>query len=499
MFAMALAMLLASGTAGEVGSRHTRRLVLTAMMLCLFAGMIAAERQPLAQEVPQNPNVLFILTDDQDEESAARMDNVQTLLAEEGTTFSNAFATTPVCCPSRVSFMRGQYTHNHGVLTNNPPTGGYNRFIELGLQDSTIATWLHDAGYSTFYAGKFLNGYGSGNTDVAPGWDEWYAFAGGVKQRKYTVNENGTLSTYRQRRTHETYYLRDRAESFIRDNSQGSAPWFAWISTHAPHGPHTIAPEFLNSYDDVEMPTPPSYNEADVSDKPGWVQELPLLDDDCSTDEGRHDCHQQVIEEWRARQEALMSVDVMVEDLVSALAETNQLERTYIVFASDNGYSLYRHRVYAKGVAYEESWGIPFVVRGPGVQRSVVSEELVANIDLAPTIAEWAGIESPGYVDGRSLVPLLEGTQTPWREYLLFETWVTRKFSDGVRSAGGETYVEYMATGEREYYDLAADPWQLESAHAAPENAERVSELSGVLPGLRGCAAATCREREDAP
>jgi N-acetylglucosamine-6-sulfatase len=206
-----------------------------------------------------------------------------------------------------------------------------------------------------------------------------------------------------------------------------------------------------------------------------------------------------VVEEWRARQEALMSVDVMVEDLVSALDETNQLERTYIVFASDNGYSLYRHRMYAKGAAYEESWGIPFVVRGPGVQQGVVSKELVANIDLAPTIAEWAGIEPPRYVDGRSLVPLLEGTETSWRQYLLFETWVRRKFSDGVRSAGGETYVEYRTTGEREYYDLATDPWQVESAHAAPENAERVGELSGVLSSLRGCATATCREREDAP
>ena len=175
--------------------------------------------------------------------------------------------------------------------------------------------------------------------------------------------------------------------------------------------------------------------------------------------------------------------------------------RTYIVFASDNGYLLYQHRVFAKGVAYEESWGIPFVVRGPRpeVQQGVVSEELVANIDLAPTIAEWAGIELPEYVDGRSLVPLLEGTQTPWRQNLLFETWVRRKFSDGVRSARGETYVEYRSTGEKEYYDLTTDPWQLESAHALPKNAERVGELSEVLSGLRGCAAATCREREDAP
>jgi N-acetylglucosamine-6-sulfatase len=448
--------------------------------------------------------VLFILTDDQAPEDLAAMSKTQSLLVDHGTTFTNAFTTTPICCPSRVSFMRGQYAHNHSVLTNqSTDQGGYARFIELGLEDSTVATWLHRAGYTTFYAGKFLNG-DEGSTYVPLGWDEWYAFSSNVRQQ-YTVNENGTLSTYTQDQQHETYYLRDKAEAFIRDNSQSGAPWFAWISTHAPHRPHTTAPEFLNSYDDVEMPTPPSYNEADVSDKPGWVQELPLLDDDCSTEEGKNDCHQQVIEEWRARQEALMSVDVMVEDLVSALAETNQLERTYIFLSSDNGFLLYRHRVYAKGSPYEESQGIPFVVRGPGVQQGVVSEELVANTDLAPTIAEWAGVQAPAYVDGRSLVPLLEGTATtPWGLYLLFEFFrglnnsnrVVRSYA-GVRTAGGETYVEYSTTGEKEYYDLAVDPWQLESAHAAPEKAERLDALSAVLAGLKSCAGATWQEKED--
>jgi N-acetylglucosamine-6-sulfatase len=499
-----------------------------AAVVCLLVGTEAAERQPLAQEQPSpKPNVLFILTDDQSTEDLAAMNNVQSLLVDEGTNFENAFATTPLCCPSRVSFMRGQYVHNHGVLTNGDTTeggyekpGGYKRFADLGLQNSTVATWLHDAGYSTFYAGKFLNGY-QGTTHVPPGWDTWYAFSDRrPNETSYTVNENGTLKTYSQAQQHETYYLRDRTEGFIHSHAE-KGPWFAWVSTHAPHPPITVAPEFQNSYDNVQMPKPPSYNEADVNDKPTWMQRQPLLDDDCSTGEGEVDCHQQAVEKWRTRQESLMSVDLMVGDLIGALAETNQLERTYIVFASDNGYMLYRHRVYAKGTPYEESQGIPFVVRGPGVRQGVVSKELVANIDLAPTIAEWTGVEAPNYVDGRSLTPLLAGAPAPslreymdgrslarllegasapsWRERLLFDNSGGsggKKVYAGVRTAEGETYVEHDQTDEKEYYDLRTDPWQLDSGDAAAENAERIGTLSAVLSDLRSCEGAGCRAAE---
>ena len=192
-----------------------------------------------------------------------------------------------------------------------------------------------------------------------------------------------------------------------------------------------------------------------------------------------------------------MSVDVMVNNLLNALVETNQMERTYVIFASDDGYLLYRHRHYSKGGPYEESHGVPFVVRGPGVQQGVVSNELVANIDLAPTIAAWAGVQTPGYVDGRSLVPVLEGTATPWRRYLLFELLQRNPYYTGVRTASGETYAEYES-GEKEYYDLATDPWQVDSAHAASENAQRLGVLSAVLSGLEGCAGGTCRQKEDA-
>ena len=240
------------------------------------------------------------------------------------------------------------------------------------------------------------------------------------------------------------------------------------------------------------MPTPPSYNEADVGDKPEWVRARPRLDSSCSAGEGNPDCDQEVVEIWRERQEALMSVDVMVKDLVGALVETDQMHRTYVVFASDNGFALYQHRLYSKGFPYEEAHSVPFVVRGPGVQEGAVRRELVANIDLAPTIAAWSGMQPPEYVDGRSLVPILEGKTTPWRRWLLFEHFLSGHPYAGVRTAEEESYIEHE-NGEREYYDLAVDPWQLESAHAAPENAGRMAELSATLSDLQGCRGSGCR------
>jgi arylsulfatase A-like enzyme len=187
----------------------------------LASAFFATGSTPEAQSA-QQPNILFILTDDQAPEDLSGMGNVRNLLVKRGTNFTHAFATTPACCPSRVSFMRGQYVHNHGVLTNDEtPVAGYSGFIELGLQRSTVATWLHDdAGYATFYAGKFLNGYLK-TTYVPPGWDKWYAFSGKAQQ-DYTVNENGALKTYTQDQQHETYYLRDRAETFVRNHKLGA-------------------------------------------------------------------------------------------------------------------------------------------------------------------------------------------------------------------------------------------------------------------------------------
>jgi arylsulfatase A-like enzyme len=203
-------------------------------------------------------------------------------------------------------------------------------------------------------------------------------------------------------------------------------------------------------------------------------------------------------QEWRQRQPSLQSVDDLVGQVVGALAETGQLDETYVVYVSANGWLEYRHRVRGEGAPYEESIGVPLVMPGPGVTRGSVRRQLVANIDWAPTMVDWAGITPPQFVEGRSLSPLLsQRPPTNWRERLLIEFYENHT-SHGLRTADGETYVEYE-TGEKEYYDLSADPWQVKSAHRAPGSDDRLRALWADLSDLKRCAEATCREAEDAP
>jgi arylsulfatase A-like enzyme len=465
------------------------------IVLFLLFGLGVPPAQPEAglAQTQARPNVLIILTDDQDEESIARMGKLQDRLVDQGTTFDNAFVTTPLCCPSRATFLRGQYAHNHQVLSNNPPLGGFEQLHKLGLENSTIATWLHDTGYATAYIGKYLNGYGEKRPTryVPPGWDVWRARLGGVGNDTYDINENGDIKTYDRHELHETDYYSDRAEEFIRNHKGDDAPWFMVVAPSAPHKPASFAERHAGMFRRAEMPKPPSFNEKDVSDKPQWVRNQSRLDARGITREQQY---------WRKVQRSLQSVDDLVGNVAEALANTNQLYDTYVVYASDNGYLFHRHRIATKGAPYEESIGIPLVVRGPGVPGGAVRSQLVANTDWAPTIANWAEVTPPDFVDGRSLDPLLsESMPADRRKRLLIEGFRGNNAFRGLRTAEGETYVEYQETGEKEYYDLSTDPWQIESAHAAPENAGRLGELSATLSSLEDCAGETCREMENSP
>jgi N-acetylglucosamine-6-sulfatase len=474
--------------------RPTVLLLATAVLLA--SGVLALALSisgPREAQTADIPNILFVLTDDQDPGSIARMGKLKSHLVDQGTTFTNAFATTPQCCPSRATLLRGQYAHNHGVLGNNPPLGGFAKFRDLGHERSTIATWLNDAGYTTAFVGRYLNGYGEGNPTryIPPGWDQWWAMLGGRSGETFMINENGRSKTYDRDSLHDTDYFSRKAEGFIRNRRGAGAPWFMVVATSAPHLPSYAARRHEGMFQRAKMPKPPSFNEADVSDKPLWVQRLPRL--------GSREVSQAETE-WRRRQRSLQSVDDLVGNVVGALAETNQLDETYVVYASDNGYLLYLHREHTKGAPYEESIGVPLVVRGPNVPRGAERSQLVSNTDWAPTMAGWAGVATPGFVDGRSFAPLLsESPPLGWRSRLLIEDFRGPLHGyRGIRTAEGETYVEYQ-NGDKEYYDLATDPWQLGSVHRAPENAARLNELSAALSGLKECAGASCGTAEDAP
>jgi arylsulfatase A-like enzyme len=417
---------------------------------------------------------------------------LQSLLRDQGTTFTNYFVSLALCCPSRASILRGQYAHNTQIFTNAPPGGGFQKFRDLGHEDSTIATWLRDAGYRTVLLGKYLNGYPI-TTHVPPGWDEWYGVAGGINFFNYRLNENGVVIQYG---SSEEDYLTDvlsaKANDFIQRSSSDGQPFFMYIAPYAPHQPATPAPRHANEFPDVQAPRTPSFNEEDVSDKPTWVKNTALRTPAQIA---------QLDTLYRKRLQSMLAVEDLVERLIEMLRVTRQLRNTYIFFSSDNGFHLGQHRLPAgKNSAYEEDIRVPLIVRGPGVLTGHVAENLAVNIDLAPTFAELGGASAPDFVDGRSLVPLLFRRPPPpesWRQGFLLEAgFITgNRVFQGIRG-NGFTYVEYVNTGERELYDLTTDPDQLESLHDTADP-QFVGQLGAWLQALRTCTGAACRAAED--
>src|ERR671911_2794015 len=240
----------------------------------------ADARGAASAEPAERPNVIMILTDDLDAASISHMPNLKSLLIEEGTTFENAFVTDPLCCPSRATILRGQYAHNHEILSNEPPHGGFEKFRTLGHQNSTMATWLDAEGYRTIFVGKYMNGYEG--THVPPGWDEWYAVSGNYMSTD--LNENGTINHYDPEQDYLTDVLADRAVDYVGRPGGGSPsffvphrPFFMWLGTTVPHAPADPAPRHEGAFPDARLPRPPSFDEADVSDKPDWISDNPSL------------------------------------------------------------------------------------------------------------------------------------------------------------------------------------------------------------------------------
>jgi N-acetylglucosamine-6-sulfatase len=454
------------------------------------------------------PNILVILGDDLRASDLKHMPNTQSLLVNQGVEFTKPWVTRSLCCPSRATILRGQYTHNHEVWVNVEPSGGFWNFLDQGHENSTIATWLNAAGYDTILIGKYLNRYGldrNGNraptTHVPPGWDRWHAWQGtyASTDTSYKINENGRIVTHQRSQIHDTDLHAQTAENFIR-NTAGNRPFFMYLAPNAPHDPAFSAPRHANLFTTTPLPKPSSFNEADVSDKPTWVRNKPRLS---STQISN------LTTFYRKRLRALQSLDETVERLVNALRATGELSNTYIVITSDNGIYLGEHRLTAKGAAYNAAPRVPLVIRGPGVPRGVTRSQMPLNNDLAPTFASWAGVRPPGFVDGRSLAPLLTlSPPSTWRTAFLVEHRRTPEEFAYVRAipnyfavrTARYNYVEY-GTGAKELYDLNADPTELTNIYNSASQTLR-SELKARLEALKICAradtsATSCKRAEN--
>ncbi len=476
---------------------------------CSLQDEPATVSQPVRTELPtatsqpvqvglttaRRPNIIFILTDDQDVESIAYMPHLQALIAKQGMTLANSFVTDSLCCPARSTILRSQYTHSHEVLTNNPPQGGFVKFHILGHENSTIASWLQSAGYRTALIGKYLNGYprGASSTYIPPGWNQWDSVTSGNAGQNYNyqINENGTLVNYGAKpQDYLTDVLAGKATDFIRTN--GATPFFMYLATLAPHTPSTPPVRYQDALPDAKAPRTPSFDEQDVSDKPTWIRTLPRLTPAAIT---ALDTRQ------RKGLQTLLAVDDLVGNVVKALQDTGTLSQTYIFYTTDNGFHLGHHRIdEGKGTAYEEDIRVPLLVRGPSVPAGSVQNDMVLNLDLAPTFADLAGIPTPDFVEGRSFRPVLTNTPPPattGRQGFLIEHWPINDLVPPYKALRTQryAYVEY-ATGERELYDLAKDPYELENIAAITDPA-RLKQLSAWLASLSDCTGVTCRQIEN--
>lgn len=459
-----------------------------ALVLCLLAATVVAA--PAAAR----PNVVVIQTDDQSLSTMHAMQRTQGLIGGAGVSFDRYYASYSLCCPSRATLLTGRYAHNHGVESNVPPAGGYWAFDDR----STLPVWLQRAGYATAHVGKYLNGYMFG---VPRGWSEWYTGIDPTTYRyhDYLLNENGVPRWYgRRERDYQTDVLTRKAVSVIRRRAPSDRPFFLSVDYMAPHDeikgvprltpatPPTPARRHHGAFADAPLPADPSFDEADVSDKPAHVRARPPL-----TDADRAEAQAR----YRARLEALLAVDEGVEQIVGALAAAGELDETYVLFVSDNGWLEGQHRyAHGKRAIYEPSMHLPLLVRGPGIPAGSSSSALAANVDLAPTILELTGAVAEDELDGRSLVPVLRAPATTWDRDVLHELVAgggDPPFT-GVRTEDDLVYVEH-GTGEHELYDLRTDPFQLDSRHDDPAYADRQEALAARLAELRDCRGATCR------
>ncbi len=494
------------------GRRAGTVLIVTAALAVIAIGAAALELpgdDEVVATLGSRPNVIVIMTDDQDQASVNVMRTVQGKLAARGVTFANSYVTTPECCPSRASFETGQYAHNHRVLTRHPPHGGYQAFAaQPALIGNALPVALQSAGYRTAYIGKYMNGYGIPEYGgvrspgirryVPPGWDRWYVPIDHTDYRMYgyRLNENGTPESYGAKRSdYQTTVYARLARAFVDRSANQSQPFFLTVGTLAPHtenrnpaGPRARgrdprpAPGDAGRFAKRPLPRPPSFNERNVSDKPRFVRKTSRL--------SRKDISG-LRNTYRSRLESLLGVDRLVRGLVEALRHAAQLRNTYIIFTSDNGFLLGQHRRYGKHVVYEESVRVPLIIRGPGLPRGEVRDQLAANIDLAPTILDATGVKPRLPMNGISLLPLARNPNAGNTRSLILEFLVGRSGYAAIRTADGFVYVEYR-DGQRELYDLNRDPYELHNLASRPGDAALRAKLARRLAALRNCAGRAC-------
>lgn len=434
------------------------------------------------------PNIVVILTDDQDTSTMVAMPKTLERLAAQGTSFSNYMISNPTCAPSRATLLTGQYAHNHGVLNNDPPYGGYGKLDA----SNTVPVWLQAAGYHTSHLGKYVNGSAQGGvTAIPPGWNDFQGFS--TKYYNYGINVNGSLVSHGSApEDYQTDVLASRAVTALRARAAAGVPFFMTIAPFAPHdegssGAPVPPPRYAGLYANEPVPMPPSYNESDVSDKAKPIRDLPSLTATNDT---------AIAKRYRARLETIRAVDDLVESVVTTLETEGLASNTVIIYASDNGHFHGQHRIPdGKFRLYDEAVRVPLIIRGTGFTAGATSAIPVSNVDMATTIVRLAGATPRRTLDGQSIKQLLASPQTTSGRAILLENFNQATGLPTVAIRTDRYSYAVWPSNEVELFDLSIDPYQLESKHNESRYNNLKTALQTKLNTLKTCAGNSCLMR----
>jgi uncharacterized protein (TIGR03382 family) len=421
-------------------------------------------------------SVAVMILDDMRYDQLRELPLTNARLADHAVVFDRAYVTTPMCCPERSSFLSGGWLPKHtGVLTNEAPRGGATLFVDA----DTLATRLQAAGVATALHGKYLNEYAELGLYVPPGWTDFAAVAEGDPWTDATVTTGQSTPEAAADGKEELapgYYadwMAERAAAFLR--ARGDEPVFLYSAFRAPHDPYEPEPGDEGAHAGFKW-RGGAWEEADMSDKPEWMQRLPLYSAGRLADlDAVH----------RAQLDTFPSVDRAIGTILDALEATGRLDRTLLVVTSDDGQQWLEHRLTQKGVGYEESVHVPLVVYNPALTPRRTDALVATNLDLAATVLDVAGLPATG--DGTSLRSVLCDDADTHRAFVPLQAWPSLFPAWAGVVTPRWKYVEW-GTGERELYDLDADPDEAESVVDGPGSAEVIDTLAAEVAATRGLA-----------
>jgi N-acetylglucosamine-6-sulfatase len=438
-----------------------------------------AQGLPPLQRTPgaQPRNVIFVLVDDLRFDALGYTGHpwIETpnldALAKSGVQMRNAFVTTALCSPSRASILTGQYAHRHRVVDNiNPVAPGTIFFPQ----------YLQQAGYDTAFIGKWHMGPASDAPQ--PGFDRWVSFRG---QGTYLPSPNGfnVDGTRVPQRGYITDELTDYALDWLKQR-RADRPFFLYLSHKAVHSDFTPAERHKGRYKDKPFTPPQTMAETpeNLDGKPMWVRNQ--RNSWHGVDFPYHSALD-IAEYYRRYAETLLAVDDSVGRVMALLRERGMLDSTIVMFMGDNGFAFGEHGLIDKRTAYEASMRVPLLMSGGGLPAGTRVDEVVANIDIAPTILEAAGLQPPP-MDGRSALALARGQRIPWRETLLYEYYWERNFpqTPAMHALRGARYkyIRYYGLWDTdELYDLQTDPLEIRNLIRDASHRDIVTKLNADL------------------